>query len=107
MAAKLIIDGATIADVFDQMFEFPGGEPWEPANTGFQIGGPPSGEPDCEEFMLGKPVEIVKTGETGFVFECKQSLYEPDLYNVEYDTVTGGVAREWFRANALTEATIH
>lgn len=107
MAAKLIIDGATIADVFDQMFEFPGGEAAEPANTGFQIGGPPQDDNDGWDFGLGQPVEITTTGETGFVRKRMEDLYGPDQYYVEYDTVTGGVDRTWVLAAALNAATVH
>jgi hypothetical protein len=112
MSVKLIIDGTSVNDVLDQMDEFPGGEPQVPANAGFHIAGrgsrePDDASPDGWDFYLGEPVEIIATGQEGFVEARRESVYEPDFYLVNFNKPAGEVEKVWFTSGDLNYASIH
>lgn len=107
MSARMIVDGHSIRDVVDQMNDFPGGQHEHHPPCGFQFTGNGYHDPDDSgeftgwDFDLGQPVEIVATGETGFISKRTESLFGKDEYFVQYDQATGGEAEKWFDANDL------
>jgi hypothetical protein len=118
MSARIIIDGDDVDSVLKQMRKYPGGDRPEPHNPGFQVshGIPHDPEFDSNDgwvFQLGQPVEVIMTGETGFVCRRSESLTEPDRYCVQFDETVGGTSsgggtsEQWFFAEALNYATIN
>ena len=72
----------------------------------------PSGPDDADEddawqFHLGQPVEILLTGESGYVESRSESLNSADRFLVHYEAAQGGSAEKWFFGTDLNPETIN
>lgn len=62
---------------------------------------PPDVEPIDWEFALTENVQLIMTGETGFVSGRKEEIFCEDQYEITYVNAAGCLVKKWWPEGAL------